>query len=353
MRGSPVPRSPALDVRLMLVDSVRITVRAGDGGDGCVSFRREKFVPRGGPDGGDGGRGGSVILLVDEGLNTLLHLHHRRSVRAERGAHGRGADRTGRSGADVVLHVPPGTVVRASGDDRVLADMVENASQVVVARGGRGGRGNARFATPTNRAPRKAEEGEPGEALELALELKMLADVGLVGLPNAGKSTLLSRVSAARPKVADYPFTTLEPYLGVVQAPNDDLRTLVMADIPGIIEGAHDGAGLGTRFLRHVERCPVLAHLVDLADPTSVGDRVDTIRDELAEHSEPLEERPWLLVGTKVDAVDDREETLAELAAVAEDHGVRLVVISAVTGEGIDRLLDALFVMVEETKEKS
>jgi GTPase len=337
----------------MLVDSVRISVRAGDGGDGCVSFRREKFVPRGGPDGGDGGRGGSVILLVDEGLNTLLHLHHRRQVRAERGAHGKGSDRTGRSGADVVLPVPPGTVVRVSGEGRILADLVEDGARVVVARGGRGGRGNARFATSTNRAPRTAEDGEPGEGLELDLELKMLADVGLVGLPNAGKSTLLSRVSAARPKVADYPFTTLEPYLGVVRAANDDLRTLVMADIPGIIEGAHEGAGLGTQFLRHVERCPVLAHLVDLVEPSSAGERVDTIRDELAAHSEPLEARPWVLVGTKIDAVNDREEALAELAAVAEVNAVQWVVISAVTGEGIDRLLDVLFAMVGEARERS
>lgn len=353
MRGGSNPRSPALCVQLMLVDSVRISVRAGDGGNGCVSFRREKFVPRGGPDGGDGGRGGSVILLVDEGLNTLLHLHHRRQVRAERGAHGKGADRTGRSGGDVVLPVPPGTVVRVSGEDAILADLVEDGAQVVVARGGRGGRGNARFATPTNRAPRTAEDGEPGEALDLDLELKMLADVGLVGLPNAGKSTLLSRVSAARPKVADYPFTTLEPYLGVVRAANDDLRTLVMADIPGIIEGAHDGAGLGTQFLRHVERCPVLAHLVDLAQPSSAGDRVDTIREELAAHSQPLETRPWVLVGTKIDAVDSREAALAALAAVAEEHGVQWVIISAVTGEGVDRLLDVLFAMVGEAREKS
>ncbi len=352
MRGNPVPRSPALGVRLMLVDSVRITVRAGDGGRGCVSFRREKYVPRGGPDGGDGGRGGSVILLVDEGLNTLLHLHHRRLVRAERGAHGKGADRTGRSGEDVILRVPPGTVVRASGDDRILADLVADGARVVVARGGRGGRGNARFATPTNRAPRTAEPGEPGEELEVDLELKMLADVGLVGLPNAGKSTLLARVSAARPKIAEYPFTTLEPYLGVVRAPNDDLRTLVMADIPGIIEGAHQGAGLGTQFLRHVERCPVLAHLVDLADTTSAGERVDTIREELSAHAEPLDQRPWVLVGTKIDAVNELEEALADLVAVAESHGVQSVVISAVTGEGIDRLLGVLFAMVEDAKER-
>ncbi|MCK5376259.1 MAG: GTPase ObgE [Acidobacteria bacterium] len=336
----------------MLVDSARITVRAGDGGNGSVSFRREKFVPRGGPDGGDGGRGGSVILRVGEGLNTLLHLHHQRLVRADRGAHGRGSNRTGRGGGDVVLRVPPGTVVRVAGDEKIIGDLVDEGQEMVVARGGRGGRGNARFSTATNRAPRTAEDGQPGEQFELDLELKMLADVGLVGLPNAGKSTLLARVSAARPKVADYPFTTLEPYLGVVQAVDDELRTLVMADIPGLIEGAHDGAGLGTQFLRHVERCPVLAHLVDLADPTSVEGRVDTIRGELIAHEEPLETRPWVLVGTKTDAVGDREATLAELAEVAEGYGVAWRSISAVTGEGIDRLVGVLFEMIEGAKER-
>ena len=334
----------------MLVDSVRITVRAGDGGNGCVSFRREKFVPRGGPDGGDGGRGGSVIFIVDEGLNTLLHLHNRRLVRAERGQNGRGSNKTGAGGADVELRVPPGTVVRTAAGSDVLGDLVVHGNALVVARGGRGGRGNARFSSPANRAPRKAEDGGPGEKLDLDLELKLLADVGLVGLPNAGKSTLLSRLSAARPKVADYPFTTVEPHLGVVTAPSDELRTLVMADIPGLIEGAHEGAGLGTQFLRHVERCPVLAHLVDLSQETPLEDRVDTIRSELEAHAAPLEMRPWVLVGTKLDAVADREAILAKLEAVGDAHGVSSRPISAVTGEGIDRLLELLFGLVEEAK---
>ncbi len=335
----------------MLVDSVRITVRAGDGGNGCVSFRREKYVPRGGPDGGDGGRGGDVILVVDEGLNTLLHLHHRRLVRAGRGQHGRGSNKTGAGGEDVRLQVPPGTVVRDAASSEILGDLVEDSQEMVVARGGRGGRGNARFATSTNRAPRTAEEGGKGEELDLDLELKLLADVGLVGLPNAGKSTLLARLSAARPKVADYPFTTVEPHLGVVSPSGDDLRTLVMADIPGLIEGAHEGAGLGIQFLRHVERCPVLAHLVDLASTVPLGERVDTIRGELEAHTAPLQDRPWVLVGTKLDAVDDREAALAELAAVATSYGVRSIAISAVTGEGIDRLVGLLFDLVEEVIE--
>jgi GTP-binding protein len=337
----------------MLVDSVRITVRAGDGGNGCVSFRREKFVPRGGPDGGDGGRGGSVILVADEGLNTLLHLHHRRLVRAERGQHGRGSNKTGASGSDVTLRVPPGTVVRNAASGEVLGDLVENGGELVVARGGRGGRGNPRFASATNRAPRTAEDGEHGETLDLDLELKLLADIGLVGLPNAGKSTLLSRLSAARPKVADYPFTTVEPHLGVVTSPDDDLRTLVMADIPGLIEGAHEGAGLGTQFLRHIERCPVLAHLVDLTADSPLARRVDTIRGELEAHSAPLETRPWVLVGTKLDAVADRDAVLAELEAVAGERGVRSGAISAVTGEGVDLMLRLLFDLSEELKGKA
>jgi GTP-binding protein len=241
-------------------------------------------------------------------------------------------------------------VVRTAAGSDVLADLVAHGEELVVAHGGRGGRGNARFTSPTNRAPRVAEDGGLGEKLDLDLELKLLADVGLVGLPNAGKSTLLSRLSAARPKVADYPFTTIEPHLGVVSAPGDELRTLVMADIPGLIEGAHEGAGLGTQFLRHVERCPVLAHLVDLSQEISLEDRVDTIRSELEAHAAPLEMRPWVLIGTKLDAVADRESVLAMLEAVGDAHGVSSRPISAVTGEGIDRLLELLFGLVEEVK---
>ena len=324
----------------MLIDSARIRVIAGRGGNGCVSFRREKFVPRGGPNGGDGGRGGSVIFRVDEGYNTLLHIHHRRTVRAERGSHGQGSNKTGASGKDLIVPVPPGTVVRDAATGEILADLVRPGEDLVVARGGRGGRGNARFATATNRAPRHAEEGEAGEERELELELKLLADVGLVGLPNAGKSTLLSRVSSARPKVASYPFTTLEPHLGVMQVPGEAFRTLVLADVPGLIEGAHAGAGLGIQFLRHVERCRVLAHLIDLADEAPIEDRVEAIRGELRAYSKPLDERPWILVGTKLDAVfaDARQVALHDLESVAARFGVEWLAISAVTGEGVDRL---------------
>jgi len=331
----------------VFVDSARLTARAGDGGDGCVSFRREKYVPRGGPDGGDGGRGGHVILEVDAGYNTLLHIHHRRIVQAERGRHGQGSNKTGAGGADLVLSVPPGTVVRDLSSGQVLGDLVDEGQRLIVARGGRGGRGNARFKSAQVRAPRKAEPGTPGEQLELELELKLMADLGLVGRPNAGKSTLLSRISAARPKIADYPFTTLEPYLGVVQAA-DEWRSLVAADIPGLIEGASEGAGLGIQFLRHVERCRALAHLVDLAEPSSMADRVDAIRSEIEAYSAALHGRPWILVGTKLDAVEDRDRAMAELQELAVRYGVDACAISAVTGEGVDRLVGMLFQLIEK-----
>jgi GTP-binding protein len=330
----------------MLIDSAKLTVRAGDGGDGCVSFRREKFVPQGGPNGGDGGRGGDVVLEVDTSYNTLLHIHHRRLVKAERGRNGQGSNKTGAGGADGIVAVPPGTVVRDADTHELLGDLVEGIQRLVIARGGRGGRGNARFATSSNRAPRRADKGTAGEERVLELELKLMADLGLVGLPNAGKSTLLSRISAARPKVAAYPFTTLEPYLGVVSAPGDEFRTFVAADIPGLVEGAHDGAGLGMQFLRHIERCRALAHLVDLTQEVPIADRVEVIRSELTAYSESLQARRWILVGTKLDSVADRETAIEDLEKVAADHGVRSTTVSAVTGEGIDRLVGMLFVLV-------
>jgi GTP-binding protein len=337
----------------MLVDQARITVEAGDGGKGCVSFRREKFVPRGGPNGGDGGRGGDVMLRVQRNLNTLLHIHNQRFLRAEGGTNGMGSNKTGKGGAEAVLMVPPGTIVRDRASGEVLGDLVSDGDELVVARGGRGGRGNARFASATNRTPRKAEPGGAGEVRELELELKLLADVGLVGLPNAGKSTLLARLSAARPKVADYPFTTLEPHLGVVQSPYDEYQSLVMADIPGLIEGAHQGAGLGVQFLRHVERCRVLAHLVDLSSEEAISDRVDTIRGELAAYESPLDGRPWLLVGTKTDAVTDEEAVVAEFGDVAAEYNVDSITISAVTGDGVRRLLGRLFELVADDGERT
>lgn len=323
----------------MLIDSARITVTAGRGGNGCVSFRREKFVPRGGPDGGDGGRGGDVILAADSQYNTLLHVHHRHHVRAERGRHGEGSMRTGRSGEDVVIPMPPGTVIRNAATGEILADLVDPGQDVVVAKGGRGGRGNARFKTSTNQAPRRADPGEEGEELELELELKLIADVGLVGLPNAGKSTLLSVISAARPKVADYPFTTLEPHLGVASAPDDETRTLVVADIPGLIEGAHEGAGLGIQFLRHVERCRVLALLVDLSADEDPEETVATVRREVATFNSNLAARPWVLVGTKMDVVPERNPVIAKLEELGAKYGVETVAISAATGEGVKELV--------------
>jgi GTP-binding protein len=321
----------------MFVDEARITVSGGDGGNGCVSFRREKFVPRGGPDGGDGGDGGSVVLVADPELNTLLPFRYRSIFRADRGRHGEGSQRTGRSGDDLEVHVPVGTLVTDAESGTNLADLAHADDRVPIARGGRGGRGNARFASSTNRAPTRHDPGGEGEQHILRLELKLLADVGLVGFPNAGKSTFLSRVSAARPKIADYPFTTLAPSLGVARV--DDNRSLVVADIPGLIEGAHGGAGLGDRFLRHIERCRVILHLVD---PTTEGrtfaQAVDTIDRELALYSPTLAQKPQILVLTKKDALQD-PDVLREAQREARKRRRPLYVVSAVTGEGLAVLL--------------
>jgi GTPase len=321
----------------LFVDEARITVAGGDGGDGCLSFRREKFVPRGGPDGGDGGNGGSVVLVSDPEVTTLLSFRYRSIFRADRGRHGQGALKSGRSGNDLLVLVPVGTVVTDDDRANVLADLSRAGERFVAAQGGRGGRGNARFATSTNRAPRRHEEGTAGEERILRLELKLLADVALVGLPNVGKSTLISRISAARPKIADYPFTTLAPNLGVVAC--GDFRSFVVADIPGLIEGAHRGAGLGDRFLRHVERCRLLLHLVD---PTAAGrdpvDDVAVVNRELDRYRAELGEKPQILVATKADAVQD-PAPLRRLTAHARRRAVPLLVISAVAGTGLDRLV--------------
>ena len=279
----------------MFIDEVVISVQAGDGGNGCLAFRREKFVPRGGPSGGDGGRGGDIALVASEHYNTLLHFRFNPEHTAERGRHGEGSNRTGRDGTDVELPVPVGTIVYNADTGEQVYDFTTPGERFVVAEGGKGGRGNARFATSTHQAPTEHEEGKPGETLRLRLELKLLADVGLVGFPNAGKSTLISRLSAAKPKIADYPFTTLQPNLGVVQAGD---RTFVLADVPGLIEGAHEGHGLGTQFLRHIERTRLLVHMVDVADVSGrdPASDFDIILGELAKFSGDLTRKPMLVV---------------------------------------------------------
>jgi GTP-binding protein len=326
------------------IDECRVYVRAGDGGRGCVAFRREKFVPRGGPSGGNGGRGGSVLVEGDEGLTTLLDARHRKHYRAERGEHGMGSQRDGRSGGDLVVRVPLGTVIKDDASGAVLHEILRHGERFVAARGGNGGRGNASFASSTHRAPMESEPGEEGEERWLRLELKVLADVGLIGFPNAGKSTLVSRVSAARPKIASYPFTTLQPHLGMVEV--GDAR-YVIADIPGLIPGAHRGAGLGDRFLRHVERTRVLVHLIDpeavLAGQPGRGPAADydAIRAELGAYAEELLARPELVCISKADLVPDGGKRL-ELAEPLAARGLAVRWISAATGEGIGDLLREL-----------
>ncbi|MBV8831058.1 MAG: GTPase ObgE [Acidobacteriaceae bacterium] len=320
----------------MFIDEVTITVKAGDGGNGCLAFRREKYVPRGGPSGGDGGGGGDVVLVSSENYNTLLHFRFNPEHTAERGRHGEGSNRTGRDGESIEVPVPVGTIVFNADTGEQLFDFTAAGQRFTVAHGGRGGRGNARFATATHQAPTEHEDGKPGDFLQLRLELKLLADVALVGFPNAGKSTLISRLSAAKPKIANYPFTTLEPNLGVVQVGD---RTFVLADIPGLIEGAHEGHGLGTQFLRHVERTRLLVHLVDVSD-FSGRDPVhdfDVILNELASFSSELLDKPMIVVASKIDACQDatRIEAVRDLA---KKRGLPFFAISSATGEGIEEL---------------
>jgi GTP-binding protein len=325
----------------MFIDEVKILVKAGDGGNGCLAFRREKFVPRGGPSGGDGGNGGNVTLVSTEHANTLLMFRFNPEHKAERGRHGEGSNRTGAEGGSIEVPVPVGTVVYDDSTGDRLFDFTEPGQRFVVARGGRGGRGNARFATATHQAPTEHEPGKSGEEKRLRLELKLLADVGLVGFPNAGKSTLISRISAARPKIADYPFTTLEPNLGVVQLPN--YKSFVVADIPGLIEGAHTGAGLGVQFLRHIERTRLLAHLVDMSETTGrdpVND-FEIIMNELASFSEELPKKPMIVVATKIDVAQDPERMQA-LRELAHERGLAFFEISSVTGQGLDELKFAM-----------
>jgi GTPase len=331
----------------MFIDRTKIFVHGGNGGNGVTAFRREKFVPRGGPSGGDGGRGGDVWIEADSSLNTLLHLRYNPRHEAERGRHGEGAKRSGHSGADAVVRVPVGTQIFDVETGDLLADLDHEGARFLAARGGRGGFGNSHFATSTNRAPRYHQEGTPGEERELQLELKLLADVGLVGFPNAGKSTFISTVSAARPKIADYPFTTLEPNLGVVDL--GDFRTFVIADIPGLIEGAHGGAGLGDRFLRHVERTKLLLHLVDVSsasgrDPVS---DYEIINRELELYDERLSTRPQIVVATKLDALDEPER-LERLERTARGDGKLFHAVSSATGEGVRELLGRIARSLDE-----
>lgn len=321
---------------MQFLDRARILVKGGDGGNGVTAFRREKFVPRGGPSGGDGGNGGSVLMESTNQLNTLLQFRFNPECKAGRGSHGEGSNRRGKDGQDTVILVPVGTVVRDLETGELLQDFTSAGQRICVAAGGRGGRGNAHFATSTNRAPRYHEDGQPGSVRRLDLELKLIADVGLVGFPNVGKSTLISRVSAARPKIGDYPFTTLEPNLGVVEY--DSNRTFVVADIPGLVENAHKGAGLGLEFLRHVERTKLLAHVVDISstgrDP--VQDLL-AISHELELYDADLATRPQIVIASKMDALDDSSR-VEKLAQFCFDRELELVEVSSVTGRGIDRL---------------
>ena len=325
---------------MTFVDQVTILIRSGDGGDGCVSFRREKFVPHGGPNGGDGGDGGDVIFRADGRLGTLLDLRYRQHYEAEHGARGQGKNRSGRRGEDAEVAVPPGTLLRDADAGEIVADLVEHGQRVVVLRGGRGGRGNARFATPTHQAPDRAEQGRPGAEMRLDLELKLIADVGLVGAPNAGKSTLLSRLSAARPKIADYPFTTLTPHLGIVRSGESD--SFVMADIPGLIEGAHAGRGLGFRFLRHVERTRVLLFMVESLSE-SPQKALQALREELRLFNPALLDKPALVALTKADLIPAADRP-------ANPFGVPFQTLSSATGEGLDELVRQLGEMVRYSR---
>ncbi len=332
------------------IDRAKIYVQGGHGGNGCVAFRREKFVPKGGPSGGDGGKGGDVILIADRNVHTLLDFKYKRHYRAERGRHGEGNKRSGKSGKDLEIKVPVGTVVKDAETGEILGDLTQHGQKLIVARGGRGGRGNAAFATPTRRAPDFAEPGEPGEERWIELELKLLADVGLVGFPNAGKSTFLSRISKAKPEIADYPFTTLRPILGITKVGD---FSFVVADIPGLIEGAHKGKGLGHEFLKHVERTKLLLHLIDLTNPEMEPEEAfEKINRELELYSPKLKEKPQIVVGTKIDALTDRSK-LERLKKYFEEKGYPFFAVSAVTGEGMQELLNFVASKLKELEKEN
>jgi GTP-binding protein len=330
----------------MFIDYAKITIKSGDGGNGCVSFRREKYVPKGGPNGGDGGKGGDIIFKADSQLATLIDFRYKKLYKGKRGKHGEGGDKTGRNGEDCIIRVPCGSVIRNSETGEVIAELLQDKEEKLILKGGRGGRGNTHFKTSTNRAPRYCEPGEPGQEITVILELKLIADVGLVGFPNAGKSTLISKISAAKPKIADYPFTTLVPNLGIVKY--GDFESFVVADIPGIIEGASEGKGLGLQFLRHIERTRILLYMIDatlLEDkkPKEFFAQYDVLEGELKKYSELLSKKPYVICFTKIDAIS--EELKKKL------NKANALNISSVTGENLDKLKDTLYNKLKNLKE--
>jgi len=337
----------------MFVDQVKVILRAGKGGNGCVSFRRERGVPRGGPDGGRGGDGGSIYLISDENLHTLAFFRFHPINKARKGAHGEGGNRQGKRGEDLFLRVPVGTIIREKDKEEVLFDFISPDKKFLVVKGGRGGRGNASFASPTHQSPREWGEGQLGEEKEFILELKLIADVGLVGFPNVGKSTLISKISAAKPAIADYPFTTLVPNLGVVDM--DELRSFVIADIPGLIEGAHQGHGLGTKFLKHVERTKILLHLIDVSPYTGRDPVQDyrTVRKELEAFSPQLVKRHQILAANKIDLLEEKKNGLEDLKKLAGKEGLPFFAISALKKEGLGKLVNELARTLDRLKEKS
>lgn len=334
----------------MFIDRAKIYIKSGDGGSGCVSFRHLKYKAKAGIDGGDGGKGGDVVFKTDEGLRTLIDFHYRRHHRAQKGAHGEGDNKNGRKGEDMILRVPPGTVIKDE-DNNIIYDLTESGEEVVIAKGGRGGRGNTKFITSTRRAPSFAEKGEPGDEKWIILELKLLADVGIIGYPNVGKSTLISHISAAKPKIADYPFTTLTPNLGVVSL--SDSRSFIAADVPGLIEGAHLGKGLGQDFLRHIDRTSVLIHLIDLSSSEGRDPLKDfeIINDELKFYDPKLFERPQIVAGNKID-LPSAKENISKVEKYFSEKGYPFFPISAVTGEGIDKLIYKTAEMLDGIKPK-
>ena len=322
----------------MFVDYAKIYVKAGDGGNGCVAFRREKFVPLGGPAGGNGGKGGDIVLVADDKLQTLMDFKYKKHYKAKRGMHGSGGNKFGKSAEDLILKVPVGTIVKDAETGEIIADLTENGQKVIIAKGGKGGKGNAAFKSPTNQAPTEAEEGEKGEEKWIVLELKLLADIGIIGFPNAGKSTLISTISHAKPKIADYPFTTLTPVLGVIQF--DIGESIVVADIPGLIEGASEGQGLGHEFLRHIERTKALIHVIDISDfrEREPIEAFEAINEELEKYSPELLNKPQIVVGNKIDILSDKKE-LNELKESFNKRGYKFIPVSLATKEGIDELL--------------